>query len=210
MKYALLVMFLCFSLRSFSQIQSNTRLGIGVSYSKLGFEEFKSLTNALPSFSATVGVGIPNFLKGTFHTEIQAIRNGYKYKILHYFEEDKIRASMSIIYLKASSLYERSLVFSKKRKGKKVLSLFLGPYFSYNIGSNWKYNGDKIDEQNIKKIDAGATVGLKLKMPYSRKNHLGFDLRYSHGFANMLNHPFNVGRLRVFELGVLYEMPMGK
>lgn len=189
------------------------RTGLGVSYSLIGFEENKSLTDGLLQYS--IGAGLDLYKKeGNYvRAELQLARRGYSYKIKNYFDKPKIRARLPIIYLQFNTYFQKklNLLYKKRKNKKKSVHALFGGFIAGRLKSKWRYSGQTTaDNSKINNIDAGLIIGIKYQKRLPRKNIIGMDFRYSHSLTNILDHPFNTGYLRSFEVGLFYKISAKK
>jgi len=104
-------------------------------------------------------------------------------------------------------------------KDKCKLSLFAGPYAAFRLSINQVVNGTENKgrlSDTLRSLDLGVTTGVSLGIK-SGSGLLHFEVRYSHGFTNLLKDADAIGfpssstfKLRSMSFLFGYSLPLGK
>lgn len=201
-----------FYTKGISQNDIFFRIGTGISYSSIGVDKNKSLTNSILNYSFGFGSKLINTSNGFMGAEVQFSKRGYGYKIKNYFGDPINRSSLSIFYLQINPYYERNIKLIKKRKRKyKSVHMMLGGFGAWKLKSKWNYyNQNILDNSKIKEIDAGFLGGLTYRQKLNKNKEFGTSVRFLYSLTNILNHPYSKGHLRLLELSFFFGLEQRK
>lgn len=208
MKELLLILGICmiFFLAS-GQNKIYTRSGFGLSAAKTFFEEYDSYSDNLIHANLNGGFNLKIGKKNALQTELQFSRKGYVYKVFNFFDEEKIFPKMEIYYASLNGLLKTEILFAKKRKTYGPwLSVLSGFQLSRNIYSKWRYANiiERKADDTIKPFDFSVIAGICLDKRIDNRQHVGFDLRYTHGLYNVVSQRGFKTQLRSIDFGFYY------
>ncbi|MEZ4918438.1 MAG: outer membrane beta-barrel protein [Saprospiraceae bacterium] len=162
----------------------------GLSFSKMGNRFTETSTFSEPRFSSRTEL-LYRLKAHKFHLDLGLgySLEGHSFKVLNYFEAERIKARLSIHNLNLSIVPSINLHLGSRESGPLGnISLLTGVFYGYIFSSKFKYHKDPvISDIQLKPLNTGLILGIRTSCQAKSKLPTGFDLslKYYWGLVNI-------------------------